>query len=121
MAVESANSIEELDVTTFDNDSFGYETDDHVNLLKSVLKSQFPGSGGNGFSTPITATETEINYLSGVTSSIQTQLDVAISQRMVTVPSAVGGNIGIFDNNGTVIDSGVSLQSIIDRLDALES
>ena len=41
--------------------------DDHLRLVKSVLKAQFPGSAGSGFAIPITATEAEINALHGLT------------------------------------------------------
>lgn len=41
--------------------------DDHLRLIKSVLKSQFPGAAGNGFATAITTTEAEINALHGLT------------------------------------------------------
>jgi len=41
--------------------------DDHLRLIKSVLKAQFPGAAGNGFATAITATEAEINSLHGLT------------------------------------------------------
>ena len=44
--------------------------DDHLRLIKSVLKNVFPGASGNGFAKPIAATEDEINFLSGVTSSL---------------------------------------------------
>jgi hypothetical protein len=49
--------------------------DDHLRLIKAVLKSQFPGAGGVGFAIPITATEAELNFVHGVTSAIQEQLD----------------------------------------------
>jgi len=41
--------------------------DDHLRLIKSVLKAQFPSAAGNGFATAITATEAEINALHGLT------------------------------------------------------
>jgi hypothetical protein len=41
--------------------------DDHLRLIKSVLKAQFPGAAGNGFATAITATEAELNALHGLT------------------------------------------------------
>jgi hypothetical protein len=41
--------------------------DDHLRLIKSVLKAQFPGAAGSGFAIPITATEAEINALHGLT------------------------------------------------------
>lgn len=52
-----------------------YDGPRHFWLIKSVLKNIFPGAGGQGFAIPITATEVEINYLAGVTSSIQAQLN----------------------------------------------
>ena len=37
--------------------------DNHIRLIKAVLQAQFPGSGGLGFNTAITTTETELNSL----------------------------------------------------------
>ncbi len=51
--------------------------DDHFRLIKSVLKNTFPGSSGNGFSKQITATEDELNYLSGLNGNIMTKLAAA--------------------------------------------
>lgn len=48
--------------------------DDHLRLIKKVLKATFPGAGGQGLASAINVTETEFNYLAGVTSSIQAQL-----------------------------------------------
>ena len=64
--------------------------DDHIRLLKQVLQDQFPGVGGSGFAIPITATEAEINFLSGVTSAIQDQIDANTAlTNAISVP--VGG------------------------------
>ena len=41
--------------------------DDHLRLIKSVLQAQFPGAGGLGYATAITATEAELNALHGLT------------------------------------------------------
>ena len=63
MPLENASTISELDSTWplgLDSSSRG---DDHLRLLKAVLKAQFPGSGGQGFSKPITVTEDELNTL----------------------------------------------------------
>ena len=46
--------------------------DDHLRLIKSVLKAQFPGTAGLGYATAITATEAELNSLH--TGSISTIL-----------------------------------------------
>jgi hypothetical protein len=43
------------------------EGDNHLRLIKSVLKAQFPGAGGLGYATAITATEAELNALHGLT------------------------------------------------------
>lgn len=61
--------------------------DDHLRLLKSVLKATFPGSGGNGFEKAITATEDEINYLAGATSNIQSQINSINASDALTAPS----------------------------------
>ena len=37
--------------------------DNHLQLIKSVLKLQFPGTAGSGYATAITATEAELNSL----------------------------------------------------------
>ena len=72
-----------LETTTFLdglNDSWplgtdpGPQGDDHLRLIKSVLKSTFPGSGGNGFSKQILATEDEINHLAGLTVDVATAI-----------------------------------------------
>jgi hypothetical protein len=77
MSLESATVISQLQVTnpaTADPVSQG---DDHLRLIKAVLQSQFPGVGGAGFASPISATETELNYVHGVTSAIQPQITAA--------------------------------------------
>jgi len=75
MPLEAATSLEQLqDTWPLGGDSLN-KGDDHVRLIKQVLKTQFPGVDLNGFKIPITATEDEINFLSGVTTPIQTQFD----------------------------------------------
>ena len=75
MSLESATTISGLQANNpagSDSQLQGYQ---HLQLIKSVLKLQFPGIGGAGFSIPITAKESEINSLSGVTSNVQGQLN----------------------------------------------
>ena len=75
MGLESTTTIAGLVQTNpVASDALG-QADDHIRLVKTVLKTIFPGSGGAGFSTPITASEAELNYVDGVTSAIQTQLN----------------------------------------------
>jgi len=55
------------------------EGDDHIRLLKTVLKMTFPN-----VNAPLTATPTEFNYLVGVTSAIQTQLNAKLASASYT-------------------------------------
>ena len=67
MALESATTLSGLitaNPTSIDAVSQG---DDHFRLIKSVLKLQFPGVGGDGYAVPITATEAQLNLLTGAT------------------------------------------------------
>jgi len=70
--------------------------DDHLRLIKTVLKYQFPGSGGNGFSKVIFTNETELNYSRGLSSNIQDQLDTHTSQiNALGSSSPQAGNIPV--------------------------
>lgn len=80
MPLESGTTIQSLDSSWPLGGDVTSRGDDHIRLIKAVLKAQFPGSSGNGFNTPITVTETEINYLSGVSSNIQAQINSATSR-----------------------------------------
>lgn len=71
MTVESATYISQLDPSLPASGDPKSEGDNHLRLTKSVLKAQFPNFGTNA----INATAAEVNYLGGVTSGIQTQID----------------------------------------------
>jgi hypothetical protein len=75
MGLETATTISGLQSTNPVLSDPVSQGDDHLRLIKSVLKTQFPGAGAAGFNIPITAKETELNFLVGVTSLIQTQLN----------------------------------------------
>ena len=75
MPLESTTTIEGLDDSYPLGGDPTNKGDDHLRLIKSVLKTMFPGAGGNGFSIPVVATEVELNYLSGLTSNAQDQFD----------------------------------------------
>lgn len=70
MGLETGTTIAQLDATwpvgASDPKSQG---DDHLRLLKSVLKTQFPGSGGLGFNVPIVAKESDLNALPALVSA----------------------------------------------------
>ena len=75
MPLESGSAIVDLNSSWPLGGDFLLDGDNHLRLIKDVLKTAFPGAGGLGFATPITATEAELNFVGGVTSSIQAQLD----------------------------------------------
>jgi len=74
MTVEVTNNFDGLDATRPLNTTIFNEGDDHIRLLKEVIKNVFPGISGNGFNTPILALEVDLNFLSNLTSNLQLQL-----------------------------------------------
>lgn len=71
MTVETSTYISELNASYPEAGSAFQEGDDHIRKLKANIKATFP----NFTAIAITPTSVELNYVDGVTSSIQTQLD----------------------------------------------
>lgn len=71
---ENATTIEQLDSAQPANNIKLSEEDDQLRLIKIVKKLTFIGVNGDGFIKPITATESDLNFLQGVTSSIESQI-----------------------------------------------
>lgn len=75
MALETATSIADLvSSNPLSSDDVG-QGDDHLRLIKAVLKAQFPGAGLQGYNTPIVATEQDLNFCTGISSNVQTQIN----------------------------------------------
>lgn len=70
MAVDTATTIAGFDTAKPAGTDPKSEGDDNIRHVKSVLKTTFPNVAG-----AVTPTHTELNYVDGVTSAIQTQLD----------------------------------------------
>ena len=70
MALESATYIDGLNASNPTGTDPKSQGDDHIRLLKSTVKATFPNISG-----AVTPTHTELNYVDGVTSAIQTQID----------------------------------------------
>ena len=70
MAVDTAAHIGTLDATLPLGSEAASELDNNFRHIKGVLKTDFPNITG-----AVTATHTELNYVDGVTSAIQTQID----------------------------------------------
>lgn len=88
MGLEVATVISELFKTYPLSGDDVNRGDDHIRLIKKVLQLAFPGELGGGFNTPILATETELNYLQGLSSNAQDQFD-AIGLRLDDLEGAM--------------------------------
>ena len=73
MTVESVTYISDLNASYPASGDAKSEGDDHIRNLKTGIKTTFPNISG-----AVTPTHTELNYVDGVTSAIQTQLDAKI-------------------------------------------
>lgn len=70
MALETAVFINGLDAANPTSSDPKNQGDDHLRLIKGAVKATFPNLSG-----AVTPTHTELNYVAGVTSAIQTQLN----------------------------------------------
>jgi len=73
MALEDLTGTKYIDDLNSSNPAAGdnvSEGDDHIRGIKNVLKTTFPNVTG-----AVNPTDTELNYVDGVTSAIQTQMD----------------------------------------------
>ena len=77
MALETATYISGLVASNPPGTDPKSQADEHFRLIKSTILNTFPNITG-----AVTATHTELNYVDGVTSSIQAQLD----SKLTTVP-----------------------------------
>lgn len=77
MGVETASFLAQLNLNWPLGADSRSQGDDHLRLIKQVLKTTFPGAGGQGLASAINVTEAELNFLSGVTSPIQSQISNA--------------------------------------------
>lgn len=92
MALETGDFISALVATNPEAGDAVSTTDDQLRFIKAKILESFPGITG-----AVTATHTELNYVDGVTSAIQTQLDAkaALSSPALTgtptAPTATAG------------------------------
>lgn len=72
--LETGTYISDLVVTNPTSSDLASTADDHMRLIKSTVKTTFPNVSG-----AVTPTHTELNYVDGVTSAIQTQIDAKVA------------------------------------------
>jgi hypothetical protein len=92
MALEDLTGTKYIDDLNSSNPAAGdnvSEGDDHIRGIKNVLKVTLPNVTG-----AVTPTHTELNYVDGVTSAVQTQLDAKL-------PLAGGAMTGAITTNST--------------------
>jgi len=82
MPVETAVNFQQLDKTWPLNGDLLGPAETHIKTLKQVLKTIFPGVNTNGYNVAITALETELNFVQGLTSNAQAQIDLAANNLM---------------------------------------
>ena len=93
MALESTTYINGLVATNPAGTDARSQGDDHIRMVKSSVKATFPNITG-----AITPTHTELNYVDGVTSALQTQMDTKAPLASPTftgnpvVPTQASGN-----------------------------
>ncbi len=93
MSVESATYINQLSASNPASTDLKSEGDNHIRLIKSTLQSTFPNVTG-----AVTATHTQLNYMVGVTSLVQTQIDAKMSKSGGTMTgqlTLLGGGSGL--------------------------
>ena len=86
MGIETGTTISALNAQWPLETDPTHEGNDHLQLIKDVLKKQFPGRAENGdpesgYAIPVTAKAEELNFLEGVTSNVQDQLDAESGTR----------------------------------------
>ena len=82
MALESGSFISDLIITNPTGADAKSTADDHLRLIKSVVKTTFPSITG-----AVTPTHTVLNFVAGVTSAIQAQID---AKAALTSPALTG-------------------------------
>lgn len=74
------SSLNSANPVTGDNKTEG---DDHIRLIKATILATFPNITG-----AVTSSHTELNYVDGVTSAIQTQLDAKYATSKITISTS---------------------------------
>lgn len=90
MGLEAGTYISALNASNPTTGDPKTQGDDHLRLIKSTILSTFPNITG-----AVTPTHTELNYVDGVTSAIQTQIDALVNiPRSTTSGTLVVGDRG---------------------------
>jgi hypothetical protein len=105
--LESSTYISGLVTTNPTGSDDRAQGDDHIRLLKSTILNTFPNITG-----AVTPTHTELNYVDGVTSALQTQLDAKLASSGYTAADVLSKLLTV-DGAASTLDA--------DLLDGLSS
>ena len=75
MGLETGSYIQDLNASNPFSTDIVSEGDDHLRLVKKILKKQFPSLGAQA----VTISASAINNLSGVKSNVQAQIDALVA------------------------------------------
>ena len=73
MGVETGTYISDFVITNPTDGDLATELDDHLRLVKSFVTATFPGSGGDTYSGPVTATSTQIDSWDARLTALESQ------------------------------------------------
>ena len=101
MGLESGTYISDLVATNPTGSDQKAQGDDHIRLIKSTVKATFPNISG-----AVTPTHTELNFVDGVTSAIQGQIDATAPSASPTFTGTV--TLPTTTSIGTVSDAEIA-------------
>jgi hypothetical protein len=101
MGLETGTYIDSLVTTNPPGTDDRSTADDHLRLLKSTIKNTFPNVTG-----AVTPTHTELNFVDGVTSAIQTQLNLKAPIATPSFTGTLSCNGGSWNTGGIDLASG---------------
>jgi hypothetical protein len=109
MALESTTYINGLVATNPAGTDARSQGDDHIRMVKSSIKLTFPNITG-----AVTPTHTELNYVDGVTSAIQTQVDLKAPLASPTFTGTAAAPTAATSTNTTQLATTAFTQAAID-------
>jgi len=109
MALESTTYINGLVATNPAGTDARSQGDDHIRMVKSAVKATFPNITG-----AITPTHTELNYVDGVTSALQTQMDTKAPLASPTLTGTPAAPTAATATNTTQVATTAFAQAAID-------
>lgn len=116
MALETATYIDALVTTNPTGTDSRTTADDHIRLIKAALKRTFPNVSG-----AMTSTHTELNYVSDLTASAQSQLNTLSTGKLNLSATAVFAQSAGFASSATNATSAVRSNTAVHAISAVRA